>query len=74
MVTDGYTCTITYAPPGQATPITKTSKHAIHTAMGSAGGPPNGVKANSLQEAVRIMVRQIVGVALNEVSHDAAFK
>jgi hypothetical protein len=73
-VTDGYLCTVSYLPAGDPAPIVKTSKHAIHTAMGSSGTPPNGVKANSLDEAVRTMVRQITGVALKDLSRDSAFK
>lgn len=73
-VTDGYLCTVSYSPPGALAPIVKTSKHAIHTAMGSSGSPPNGVKANNVDEAVRIMVRQITGVALKDLSLDSAFK
>ena len=73
-VTDGYLCTVSYLPPGAAAPIVKTSKHAIHTAMGSSGAPPNGVKTNSIDEAVRTMVRQITGVALKDLSQDPTFK
>lgn len=72
-VTDGYVCTVTYSRPGQAAVLTKTSKHAIHTAMGSAGDVPGGVKMDSLDAAVRAMVRQIVGAAIKELSDDPAF-
>jgi hypothetical protein len=34
-VTDGYVCTVSYSSPAQPTAIIKTSKHAIHTAMGN---------------------------------------
>ena len=74
VVTDGYVCTVSYLPPGQSTPIVKSSKHAIHTAIGNASAPASGVKAESLDDAVRAMVRQIVGVALNDLSREAAFK
>ena len=73
-VTDGYVCTVSYLSPGAPEPIVKTSKHAIHTAMGSSGAPPNGVKANSIDDAVRTMVRQITGVALKDLSQDPTFK
>jgi hypothetical protein len=73
-VTDGYLCTVSYIAPGTTTPVEKTSKHAIHTALGSAGIPPNGIKANGIEDAVRTMVRQILGVALKDLSHDPAFK
>ncbi|MBX3653153.1 MAG: hypothetical protein KF686_03140, partial [Ramlibacter sp.] len=73
-VTDGYICTVKYQAIGGGASITKTAKHAIHTSLGSAGAPPNAIKAASIEEAVRTMVRQVVGNALSELSHDAAFK
>lgn len=73
-VTDGYVCTVSYLPAGASAPIVKTSKHAIHTAMGSSGTPPNGVKTNGIEDAVRTMVRQITGVALKDLSRDPAFQ
>ena len=73
-VTDGYLCTVSYVAPGTTTPVVKTSKHAIHTALGSAGAPPNGIKANGIEDAVRTMVRQILAKALSELSNDPAFK
>jgi hypothetical protein len=74
VVTDGYVCTVTYLAPGETKPVVKTSKHAIHTAVGSAGAPPGGIKANGIEDAVRTMVRQIMGVTLGDLSHDPAFK
>lgn len=73
-VTDGYLCTVRYLPTNGGAAIVKTSKHAIHTALGSSGAPPGGVKAKSLDDAVRTMVRQILGIALNDLSRDPAFK
>jgi hypothetical protein len=74
-VTDGYICTVKYLAAGPGgTAITKTTKHAIHTSLGSAGAPPNSVKAASIEEAVRTMVRQIVSNALSDLSRDPAFK
>ena len=71
-VTDGYECTVTYERAGSA-PLVKKAKHAIYTSMGSASDVPGGVKVGSVGEGVRIMVRQIVGVALKELSDDPAF-
>jgi hypothetical protein len=73
-VTDGYLCTVSYTAPGASVAVIKTSKHALHTALGSAGAPPGGVKVNSIDEGVRGMVRQIMGVALSELSRDPQFK
>jgi hypothetical protein len=73
-VTDGYICTVSYLAPGRTTPIVETSKHAIHTSVGNGGAPANGIKAANIQEAVRIMVRQITAHALKDLSHDPEFK
>ena len=73
-VTDGYLCTVSYMAPGATAPVVKTSKHAIHTALGSSGAPPNGIKVDKIDDAVRTMVRQITGVALRDLSRDPAFK
>lgn len=71
-VTDGYECTVTYERAGSA-PLVKKAKHAIYTSMGSTSDVPGGVKVGSIGEGVQIMVRQIVGVALKELSDDPAF-
>jgi hypothetical protein len=73
-VTDGYVCTVSYLAPGQSRPIVKTARHAIHTTVGAAPPPPNAWKAPSVLEAVRTMVRQVMSVTLNDLSHDAEFK
>lgn len=74
-VTDGYVCTVKYLVPGSGgAALTKTTKHAIHTSLGSAGAPPNSVKAASIDEAVRTMVRQIVSNALQALATDPSFK
>ena len=73
-VTDGYLCTISYLPPGASAPLVKTSKHAIHTAMGSSGAPANGIKVDKIDDAVSTMVRQITGGALRDLSRDPEFR
>ncbi|MCB2036598.1 MAG: hypothetical protein KDF56_06795 [Ottowia sp.] len=73
-VTDGYVCTVTYTGPGGPSPIVRKSKHAIHTALGAEGAPAGGIKTSSIQEAVSIAMRQMVGAALSALSHDPAFK
>lgn len=73
-VTDGYICNVSYLAPGQAKPIVKTARHAIHTTIGARAAPVNAWKAPNLQEAVRTMVRQVMSVTLDDLSHDAEFK
>lgn len=73
-VTDGYLCTVSYLPSGVASPIVKTVRHAIHTNVGAHAAPANAYKVASIQEAVQLMVKQAVNAALNELSHDPAFR
>ncbi|ANJ71015.1 hypothetical protein K6V72_07670 [Ralstonia insidiosa] len=72
-VTDGYICTVSYLPAGQATPIVKTARHAIHTTMGNANPPAGVQKAASMLDAVQQMTRDVVSNALKDLSYDTAF-
>jgi hypothetical protein len=71
-VSDGYICTVSYMAPGKE-PVVKVVRHAIHTTVGAAATPGNSQKAKDINDAVNTMVRQIVGNALNDLSHDPAF-
>jgi hypothetical protein len=71
-VTDGYICTATYVTPGQVAPVVKTARHAIHTTLGASAAPPNAVKSESLEAAVRTMTRQIISTTLNDLSAEVA--
>ncbi|WP_284619218.1 hypothetical protein [Aquabacterium humicola] len=71
-VSDGYVCTAKYLGEGQAQPIVKSARHAIHTTVGAAAAPANAVKADSIEAAVRTMTRQIVSTTLNELSQEIA--
>ncbi len=72
-VSDGYVCTVRYTPPG-GQPIVTTMRHAIHTSIGTGGPPPNAVKADNLNAAVDLMIRQIVGQSMLALSRDPAFR
>jgi hypothetical protein len=67
-VTDGYVCTAKFVSDGHPEPIVKTARHAIHTTVGAGAAPPNAVKADSIEAAVRTMTRQVVSAALNDLS------
>lgn len=73
-VSDGYICTVEYLGPAQRSPIVKTARHAIHTVIGAKDAPANGIKAESIEEAVRTMTRQIIGTALKDLSFDPNFE
>jgi hypothetical protein len=73
-VSDGYVCTVKYLDSSSQPAITKATRHAIHTSMGTGGAPAGAMKADSIDAAVRLMTRQVVSSALNELSSDAAFK
>ena len=72
-VTDGYICTVSYLPAGQATPIVKTARHAIHTTVGNANPPAGVQKSASMLEAVNQMTRDVLSNALKDLSYDPAF-
>ena len=74
IVTDGYLCTVKYLGPNAKEPITKTSKHALYTSMGSDPGTDQGTKIENLEEGIRTMVRQVISQALNALSLDPGFK
>ena len=61
MVTDGYVCTATYSAGGKS--ATSTVKHAMHTTIGNAEGPP-GLTPMKPNEAIPIMIRQMTLNAL----------
>ncbi len=73
-VSDGYVCTLKYLAQPQATAISKTTRHAIHTVMGAKDAPANGTKMDSLEQAVRTMTRQVVSASLDELSRDPEFR
>ncbi|QJW83563.1 hypothetical protein HK414_03750 [Ramlibacter terrae] len=73
-VTDGYICTVSYLAPGQSQPVVATSRHAIHTTVGNHGGPANAYKASSMEDALRVMVREAVGSALATLSRESGFR
>jgi len=70
---DGYVCTVEYQASLTAPKIAKHARHAIHVTMGAHGAPEGTAKAASLDEAVTIMTRQIVGNALKDLAADPAF-
>lgn len=57
-VTDGYVFTGTFRPVGRQA-VTKVYRHAIHTTIGSAEGPP-GLTAMGLNEAFGKVVEELV--------------
>jgi hypothetical protein len=73
-VSDGYVCTINYSGGEGAPKISKALRHAIHTTLGAAATPENVVAAPSLDEAVSIMVRQIISNGINDLVSDPTFK
>ena len=73
-VSDGYICTARYWANANSAPITKQARHAIHTSLGTGSPPEGAVKAASNDEAVSLMLHQVISNVLNDLSHDAAFK
>jgi hypothetical protein len=73
-VTDGYIGTVVYVTGTGPEKITRTVRHAIHTALGAQSAPQNAIPSESIEAAVRIMVRQVVMNALNDMASDSKFK
>jgi hypothetical protein len=72
-ITDGYICTVSYLPPGQAQPVKVSARHAIHTTMGASGAPANAEKSPNMEAAVRKMTRDVVSTALRDLSNAQDF-
>jgi hypothetical protein len=72
-VTDGYVCTVSYLPAGQAKPIVKVARHAIHVTIGNASPPPTAGKPMEHELAVKTMAREVLSNALRDLSFDPAF-
>lgn len=73
-VSDGYVCTVKYLNGGNEPALTKAARHAIHTSMGTGAPPAGAVKADNIDAAVRLMTKQVLSTALNDLSQDASFK
>lgn len=73
-VSDGYVCTATYRASGDAAPVVKQARHAIHTTVGAAASPGGAIKMPDHKEAAFQMTTQVVSNVLNDLSQDASFK
>lgn len=73
-VGDGYECTIRYTPgrPG-AGPLVKSGKHVLYTSIGTGGPPAGALKTANAEEAVTLMLRQLISRTLNDLSLDPSF-
>ncbi len=73
-VGDGYTCTMRYTPARTATStLEKTGKHVIYTSLGSGGPPPGAVRTSGAEEAITVMLKQLLSRTLNDLSQDPNF-
>lgn len=73
-VSDGYVCTASYRASGDAAPLVKQARHAIHTTMGAAATPGNATKMPDHKEAAFQMTSQVISNVLNDLSQDPEFK
>jgi hypothetical protein len=69
MVTDGYVCEATLEEPGEA-PLTLHFRHALHTTIGNASGPP-GLTAVTPREGVNAVVDQLGWSIMRDLSRSA---
>lgn len=68
MVTDGYTFDATLSEPGRAA-VTRSFKHAIHSTIGNASGPP-GLQPMTTQEAINRVVDELVRRLVGDLARD----
>jgi hypothetical protein len=66
MVTDGYVCEAVYTVPNKD-PLKLEFRHALHTTIGNASGPP-GLAAVSPQQGIDAIVDQLMWSILRELS------
>lgn len=66
MVTDGYVCEARYAI-GAGEPFTLGYRHAVHTTIGNASGPP-GIAAQKPIDAVKAVVSQLTWSIMRDLS------
>lgn len=73
-VGDGYECELRFTPDRTgAKDISTQAKHVIYTNVGSAASPAGAIKAQSADEAVFTMLRQVISRMLDELSRSPAF-
>ncbi|HSF04561.1 MAG TPA: hypothetical protein VLG10_02105 [Methylomirabilota bacterium] len=68
LVTDGYIFTATFRPMGKE-PVTRTYRHAIHTTVGNADGPP-GLTPMGIMDAFRKVVEELVANLLLDLQKE----
>lgn len=72
-VADYYVATTEYVSgPGVAT-ISKSARHTMYTAIGRTEPPANATQAKNVDEAITLLVRQLVERMLTDLGKDAAF-
>lgn len=69
MVTDGYVMTAIFRPVGRE-PVTKVYRHALHSTIGNAEGPPGLVAEESMQAAFDKVVEGLVLNLLLDLQKD----
>jgi hypothetical protein len=73
-VTDFYIATAKYMPGPAGAAITVERKHAIHSVTDEADVPDGLEPAESFDEALETVIRQLFDHALNEIAKDPSFQ
>jgi len=68
MLTDGYTCTVSYIEPGR-TPVTTVVKHALYRTMDYTA--PGGLPPMSRGQAAEMVYRQLIAKSLAEIDRSS---
>jgi hypothetical protein len=73
-VGDGFICTIDYLPSANSQKIARSMRDAIYMSLGMTTTAPQHVRqVSSLDEANKMLVRQLVSNTLNELAKDKGF-
>lgn len=73
-VADGYDAKLSFASPEVGTlPVVEEAKHVIHTSIGTGSPPAGAIKTGGMEEAARLMLKQVLGRLLANLSNDSAF-
>ena len=72
-VTDRYAAHFELLPGAGGTPIVRNVEHALHMTMGKKGDPSIGVPVKKVDDALQMVIRQIVAHGLNGLAADPAF-
>lgn len=73
VVADDYDVLLSYVSADGQAPITRTVHHRLYMKIGAKASPPNATPVKKIDEAVRMIIHQVVTHGLNDIAGDTAF-